>query len=189
MNADDVTGFISRWSRRKLAREEVAETPASPEVPAASPEATPAAGAPSAPALEPLPPVESLTPESDFKPFMRPEVDPGIKQAAMKQLFKDPQFNVMDGLDTYIEDYGVPDPIPESMMKTLYQARQHVWSDEERAAADKADAEAAAEAAAAAEAKADAEAKAAIEASLPPADAYPSEPPHPYVTDVPDQKA
>ena len=177
MNADDVTGFISRWSRRKLEREEVAETPASPEVPAASPEATPAAGAPSAPALEPLPPVES------------PEVDPGIKQAAMKQLFKDPQFNVMDGLDTYIEDYGVPDPIPESMMKTLYQARQHVWSDEERAAADKADAEAAAEAAAAAEAKADAEAKAAIEASLPPADAYPSEPPHPYVTDVPDQKA
>ena len=112
MNADDVTGFISRWSRRKLEREEVAETPASPEVPAASPEATPAAGAPSAPALEPLPPVESLTPESDFKPFMRPEVDPGIKQAAMKQLFKDPQFNVMDGLDTYIEDYGVPDPLP-----------------------------------------------------------------------------
>ena len=33
------------------------------------------------------------------------------------------------------------------------------------------------------------EAKATIEASLPPADAYPSEPPHPYVTDVPDQKA
>jgi hypothetical protein len=185
MNADDVTGFLSRWSRRKLAREEVPETPASPEVPSASPEATPAAGAPSAPEPEPLPPVESLTPDSDFKPFMRPEVDPGIKQAAMKQLFKDPQFNVMDGLDTYIEDYGVPDPIPESMMKTLYQARQHVWSDEERAAADKADAEAAV----VAEAKADAEAKATIEASLPPADAYPSEPPHPYVTDVPDQKA
>jgi hypothetical protein len=58
-----------------------------------------------------------------------------------------------------------------------------VWSDEERAAADRADAEAAAQAAA------DAEAKAAIEASLPPADAYPADPPHPYVSAVPDQKA
>ena len=177
MNADDVTGFLSRWSRRKLEKVDPAPVP----VPAEAPVAQPAGEA--QPAMEPLPPVESLTPDSDFKPFMRPEVDPGIKQAAMKQLFKDPQFNVMDGLDTYIEDYGVPDPIPESMMKTLYQARQHVWSDEERAAADRADAEAAAQAAA------DAEAKAAIEASLPPADAYPADPPHPYVSAVPDQKA
>jgi hypothetical protein len=52
-------------------------------------------------------------------------------------------------------------------------------SDEEKAAADQADAEAAA--------AADAQAKAAIEASLPPADAYPADPPHPYT--VPDQKA
>lgn len=122
--------------------------------------------------------MESLTPESDFTPFMRPDVDPGVKQAAMKQLFKDPHFNVMDGLDTYIDDYGVPDPIPASMMKNLYQARQHLFSDEEKAAADKADAEAAAQA--------DAEAKAAIEASLPPAEAYPSDLPHPY---APDQEA
>jgi hypothetical protein len=181
VNGDDVTGFLSRWSRRKLGKEAPAGAPA--DVPAAQPAAAPAGE--EQPAPEPLPPVESLTPESDFKPFMRPEVDPGVKQAAMKQLFKDPQFNVMDGLDTYIEDYGVPDPIPESMMKTLYQARQHLWSDEERAAADKADAEAAAEA------KADADAKAAIEASLPPAGDFPSDPPHPYVSvsEVPDQKA
>jgi hypothetical protein len=173
LNADDVTGFLSRWSRRKLEKVDPAPAPEPAEAHVAQP-----AGE-AQPASEPLPPVESLTPDSDFKPFMRPDVDPGIKQAAMKQLFKDPQFNVMDGLDTYIEDYGVPDPIPESMMKTLYQARQHVWSDEEKAAADKADAEAAA--------AADAQAKAAIEASLPPADAYPADPPHPYV--VPDQKA
>ena len=30
----------------------------------------------------------------------------------MKKLFSDPHFNVMDGLDTYIDDYGKPDPIP-----------------------------------------------------------------------------
>ena len=94
--------------------------------------------------------MESLTPDSDFKPFMRPDVAPGIKQAAMKQLFKDPHFNVMDGLDTYIDDYSVESPIPEGILKTMYQARQHLFSDEEKAAADAADAataDAAAEAA------------------------------------------
>ena len=30
----------------------------------------------------------------------------------MKKLFSDPHFNVMDGLDTYIDDYGKPDPLP-----------------------------------------------------------------------------
>lgn len=184
MNGDDVAGFLSRWSRRKLGKDAPAEAPApAPEAPPAG-----ATAGEAAPAPEPLPSVESLTPASDFKPFMRPEVDPGVKQAALKQLFKDPQFNVMDGLDTYIEDYGVPDPIPESMMKTLYQARQHVWSDEERAAADKAEADAQAAAAAA---QADAEARAAIEASLPPAGEYPSEPPQAYAVapEIPDPKA
>jgi hypothetical protein len=109
----------------------------------------------------------------------------------MKQLFKDPQFNVMDGLDTYIEDYGVPDPIPESMMKTLYQARQHLFSDEEKAAADKADADALqakadaeAEAEPEALAAADAEIAATINAALPEPEPYPAEPPQAYA--VPD---
>ena len=84
--------------------------------------------------------MESLTPDSDFKPFMRPDVEPGVKQAAMKQLFKDPHFNVMDGLDTYIDDYSIADPIPDEMLKTMYQARQLLFTDEEKAAADAADA-------------------------------------------------
>ena len=100
------------------------------------------------PSPQPLPPVETLTPESDFKPFMEEGVEPGVKQAALKQLFKDPHFNVMDGLDTYIDDYSIADPIPDAMMKTLYQAREHLFSDEEKAAADRADALAAAEASA-----------------------------------------
>jgi hypothetical protein len=117
VNGDDVTGFLSRWSRRKLGKEAPAGAPA--DVPAAQPAAAPAGE--EQPAPEPLPPVESLTPESDFKPFMRPEVDPGVKQAAMKQLFKDPQFNVMDGLDIYIGDYSQPDPIPPEMLARLNQ--------------------------------------------------------------------
>jgi len=50
-------------------------------------------------------------------------VDDRVKQAAMKKLFADPHFNVMDGLDTYIDDYGKPDPIPESMLRRMAQAQ------------------------------------------------------------------
>ena len=40
----------------------------------------------------------------------------------MKKLFSDPHFNVMDGLDTYIDDYGKPDPIPLSMLRRMNQS-------------------------------------------------------------------
>ncbi len=145
MNADDVGSFFSRWSRRKLE-----ETGQRPKEESAQPEAEARTWSPPSPREldsppqegepAPLPPVESLNAESDFKPFMAPGVKADVKQAALKQLFKDPHFNVMDGLDTYIEDYGVPDPIPSEMMKKLYQARQHLFTDEEKAEADRADA-------------------------------------------------
>ena len=148
MNADDVENFLSRWSRRKLEETRAEPKPkpeAGPQVAGTEPAAPPAI---EPPAPEPLPAVESLTPASDFKPFMRPDVDPGVKQAALKQMFKDPHFNVMDGLDTYIDDYSQPDPIPEAMMKKMYQARELLLSPEEKAAAEAGDArEAAAEAA------------------------------------------
>ena len=120
--------------------------------------------------------MESLTPDSDFKPFMRPDVEPGVKQAAMKQLFKDPHFNVMDGLDTYIDDYSIADPIPDEMLKTMYQARQLLFTDEEKAAADAADAAAEAAADAAAEANA-AEISVALAAHSPTMTPTPAAPP------------
>lgn len=146
---EQIGSFLSRWSRRKLEKTGN-ETDGAPEAPAADATAakeqawqtaSPEPGAPLQDTREePLPSVESLTPESDFTRFMRPDVDPGTKTAALKQLFKDPHFNVMDGLDTYIDDYSIPDPIPAAMLKTMYQARQHLFSDEEKAAADAADA-------------------------------------------------
>jgi len=65
--------------------------------------------------------VESLTFESDFAAFLRPGVDDKVKRAALKQLFRDPRFNVMDGLDTYIDDYTKADPIPPDMLADLLQ--------------------------------------------------------------------
>jgi hypothetical protein len=65
--------------------------------------------------------VESLTFESDFTAFLRPGVDDKVKRAALKQLFRDPRFNIMDGLDTYIDDYTKADPIPPDILADLMQ--------------------------------------------------------------------
>ncbi len=40
----------------------------------------------------------------------------------MKKLFSDPHYNVMDGLDIYIDDYGKPDPIPLEMLRRMAQS-------------------------------------------------------------------
>ncbi len=58
--------------------------------------------------LPQLPSLESLTIDSDFAAFMRPGVDDSLKRGALKKLFSDPRFNVMDGLDVYIGDYSNP---------------------------------------------------------------------------------
>jgi hypothetical protein len=77
----------------------------------------------STPANAELPPIESLTIDSDFAPFFKPQVDESVKRAALKQLFRDPRFNIMDGLDTYIDDYTQPDPIPSAMLEDLMRRR------------------------------------------------------------------
>lgn len=106
--------FLSRWSRRKRAIRSGARVEEGPPPAKAAPvaAAVPPASADDASPPEPLPPVEDLTPESDFTPFMESKVDPGVRREALKKLFSDPRFNVMDRLDTYIDDYSIPDPLP-----------------------------------------------------------------------------
>ena len=116
---------LSRWSRRKLeaARAEPAadvaqvstSAPPSPASPGIAPVAVPAA----APAEVERPAVDTLTFESDFGAFLKPDVDPATQRAALKKLFSDPRFNVMDGLDTYIDDYTQADPMPAGMLDKL----------------------------------------------------------------------
>ena len=115
--------FLGRWSRRKHAAVKGAPVETAP--PGAVEPASALTAVPEAepPAPAPLPPVESLTPESDFVPFMRADVDEGLKRRALKTLFQDPRFNVMDGLDVYIDDYSKADPIDPAIVRTLVQAR------------------------------------------------------------------
>ena len=137
--------FFSRWSRRKqdAAKGLPLEEPARPQAPAgtvtAAPTATPATSAPdaltsgalspaeartdSAPALPTLADAQALTPASDFGAFMRQGVPAEVRNLAVKKLFADPHFNVMDGLDIYIGDYNTPDPLPAGMLQKIASAQ------------------------------------------------------------------
>ncbi|MEO8347244.1 MAG: DUF3306 domain-containing protein, partial [Betaproteobacteria bacterium] len=46
-------------------------------------------------------------------------IDEATKRAALKKLFSDPSFNVMDGLDIYVGDYTQADPMPTGMLEKL----------------------------------------------------------------------
>lgn len=134
-------GFLGRWSKRKELVRQGKEVPAEAKA-EPSPQPSPASGRGSQAAAVPSPPppgegqgggapapelptledVRSLTPDADFTRFVQPGVAPEVKNAAMKKLFSDPHFNVMDGLDVYIDDYSKPDPIPPEMLRQLASA-------------------------------------------------------------------
>lgn len=80
---------------------------------------TPPAPPPPAPTLAD---VALLGRESDYARFVAPGVESGVRNAALKKLFTDPHFNLMDGLDTYIDDYGKPDPISLADLRLMNQA-------------------------------------------------------------------
>lgn len=128
MVAEDKEAFLSRWSRLK--REQARVEPL--------PEEKKQAPAPA------LPPVESLTPQSDFAPFMQPKVGAALRRVALKKLFGDPHFNVPDPYEAYSGDWTGGDPISEELLKTLNQARTVLFREEEERKKKDAEAQAAA---------------------------------------------
>lgn len=105
-------------SQRRSAQTVAAPAPDSPASPLA----------PQAPRSDPAPAplmadAQALTPASDFRPFMAQGVAPEVKNAAMKKLFADPHFNVMDRMDIYIDDYSQPDPLPLAMLRQMNGAK------------------------------------------------------------------
>jgi hypothetical protein len=152
--AQDNEAFLSRWSRRKLKAEKEQESastkdakrpgddppPEAPPGPQARAVATPGREAPAragdkpvgaaAPATE-LPSLDKLTSESEFGDFMKPGVDDKLRRSALKKLFADPRFNVIDYMDVYIDDYSINDPIPPEMLKNLAHARRALFGAEE----------------------------------------------------------
>jgi hypothetical protein len=110
--------FLSRWSRKK---DEARHAPPAAQKPPED----------QSPAPE-LPPLEQLTIDSDYRAFFHPKVGEDVRRAALKKLFSDPRFNVMDGLDVYIDDYSRTEPIPPEMLAGLRQAQNILaWAKED----------------------------------------------------------
>ncbi|MCA3365557.1 MAG: DUF3306 domain-containing protein [Roseomonas sp.] len=107
-------GFLSRWSRRKRAVVE-GRAPAEPTPPA------PLEVKPEAPPAEPeddfdlssLPPIESLTIESDFKAFLHRKVPLELRTAALRRAWSlDPAIRDFIGPADYAWDFNAPDGVP-----------------------------------------------------------------------------
>ena len=115
--ARDQDDFLRRWSRRKQAVAAQAPAP-KPAAPDSAPQ---------------LPSIDSLTFESDFKDFMHAKVEDSVKRAALKKLFADPRFNVIDYMDVYIDDYTNLEGIPPDMLARLEHAKSTLFGrDEEK---------------------------------------------------------
>ena len=117
---------LSRWSRLKRRGGETSGAPSSevstaPDLAGEAKAATlplPTAEAGNVAELS-LPELSSISLVEDFTPFMQAKIPQALRQQALKALFKEPHFNVMDGLDTYIDDYTVFEPISPEVMSTL----------------------------------------------------------------------
>ena len=121
--------FLDRWSRRKQADRqdetlaehrsvlnttELAETQAESGIEQdAQPALTDAD----------MPPIDSLTGDSDFSVFMSPKVSDQLRTQALRKLFHLPAFNVTDGLNDYDEDYtrfaGLGNVVTQEMQRML----------------------------------------------------------------------
>ncbi len=118
-----VDGFLSRWSKRKAGKQdELVEKKL--DTTTGSAEALEVQGveeqAPPPVTLEDVEKIDRFDP--DFSAFMKPDVDPGVQQAALKKMFTDPHFYIIDGLDIYINDYSKPDPLPPGMLERMIKS-------------------------------------------------------------------
>ena len=118
--AQDKENFLTRWSRLKQEQEK--KLPEKRENGPLLDDSPPPA----------LPPVDTLTPESDFSGFMHPKVEDALRRVALKKLFSDPHFNVPDPYEAYSGDWTGGEPIPDEMMATLNQARTLLFDQEEK---------------------------------------------------------
>lgn len=115
--AEEKEAFLSRWSRMKR-EQPLEEKGAEPETPAPA-----------------LPPVDSVTPDSDFAGFMHPKVKDELRRLALKRLFSDPHFNVPDPFEPFSGDW-TGEALPPEMLKNLNQARTLLFDEQEKKKAE-----------------------------------------------------
>lgn len=143
-------GFLQRWARRKEESVRGSEDAAPPHAAASSDGSqTPSRASARAPvpaldgeharvptyegadvrvAASPASPLTSadvaaLAADANYAPFMARDVDTAVRRLAMKKLFSDPHFKMLDGLDIYMGDYNVPSPVSAGMLAGLQHAQ------------------------------------------------------------------
>ncbi len=114
--AQEKEGFLGRWSRLK--QEDRKEEKNPPQTVESAPPS--------------LPPADQLTPESDFTGFMHPKVGDAVRRVALKKLFSDPHFNTPDPFEPFSGDWTVAEGISDEVLKTLNQARTHLFSEQDK---------------------------------------------------------
>src|SRR5438270_4874337 len=120
--------FIARWARRKAAAQDAEARPAAAPAAAATPadggdgdrkenDAAPTLGGtrePSPAAFDPakLPPIESITAETDIRAFLAPGVPAELTRAALRRAWaSDPKIRDFVGLSENSWDFNAPDTI------------------------------------------------------------------------------
>jgi hypothetical protein len=132
---------LSRWSRRKSAHRAGRES-ADAEKPKSAAEQAPApaknAQVPDdAPPPKDLPPLESLTLESDYARFLKPDVPGPLRKEALRKLWvSDPALARMDPLDLHNLDYTFPKV--SEVVTSLFQVGRGMVLPEDETPKDKA---------------------------------------------------
>ena len=126
--APEAGSFLGRWSRRKRAdapaRDGAGVAQASPaepapvevdegSVPASRARADEDAGSTLTDAD--MPPLESLTGTSDVSAFLSRGVSASLRRAALRRVFRAPEFNVRDGLNDYDGDFTAYEPLGDTL--------------------------------------------------------------------------
>jgi hypothetical protein len=115
---DKEPGFLSRWSRRKVAAREPEDLPAAD---GAIPQSADSEAEAAAVRVEDLPDIDSLEAGSDFSVFMKRGVPEALQRRALRRLWQvDPAFKHICMLDDYNLDYTDAAMVVPNM-KTLYQ--------------------------------------------------------------------
>ena len=143
---DEGLGFVQRWSRRKQAaargepvaplapEQQAEETPETSDGPAveaqqAGAEADvypePADAEPEPPGDEDMPPLESIDQGGSVAAFFSSRVSAGLRRAALRRLFSQPEFSGEDLLDDYARDYTQRAPLGDIVTADMrYRAEQ-----------------------------------------------------------------
>ena len=134
--------FLSRWSKRKLEvreQEKLAESasaefdakailPGQSGVVAKTTQVDDVDAAKATPQPElPLPTesdLQAVEQGGDIRAFMVDKVSRELKNKAFKALFSRPEFNVMDGLDIYIDDYNKFTPLSQEDIAKMTFSKQ-----------------------------------------------------------------